>query len=311
MDLQDLKTQLSGNNLSNFYIFAGDEVGIMSEYVKKMKKVTNYSLNVADSWKEVKGQALHKGLFGIKSIFYVLNDKKFNEDAELIAAIQHKRINGILILRFDKIDSRSAWVKQFESNIIYFNKLSNEVLIGYIYKFFIIDKQLANQLVEICGRDYSRLMLEMDKLYHLIEGNSNKPADMLVRRAVRNGLINAEYNSKIFELSGLILQQDFISAFALARECIEHNEEPLVLIKLVFNGFKNLLTYIGYNEKVPQDEMNYYTLQQVRSVKSLWYASQVIRVLKTLQEIDIQLKSGRLDKEIALDYLIINIIKEL
>ena len=67
--------------------------------------------------------------------------------------------------------------------ITYFDLLSSNVLLKYVDKELHLNKDNAEYLVEITGHNYSKLLLEMDKVKNLAKHlniNNDKAFDMCV-----------------------------------------------------------------------------------------------------------------------------------
>ena len=73
MDITVLKDQIIKNNLSNVYIFTGEEIGIQNIYLNQMSKVLNMPITRADSVSEIYNKCTSKSLFGSSKGFYVIS----------------------------------------------------------------------------------------------------------------------------------------------------------------------------------------------------------------------------------------------
>lgn len=73
--------------------------------------------------------------------------------------------NGnIIIFKFNELDKRSKFYKQFENGIVEFNKLSDEILIQYIQRELPLSNQNCKKLIDICNSNYNQILLEINKI---------------------------------------------------------------------------------------------------------------------------------------------------
>ena len=72
MNVMDLKTQIVKNELSNFYIFTGTEIGIMNIYLEEMSNKVNLPITRADSVSSIYTKCMGGSLFGDDVGFYVI-----------------------------------------------------------------------------------------------------------------------------------------------------------------------------------------------------------------------------------------------
>lgn len=76
----------------------------------------------------------------------------------------------MIIFKYNNLDKRNKFYKQFENNIVEFNKLSDEVLTKYIQRELNVGTNLTDinckKLIDICGSNYNQILLELDKLKH-------------------------------------------------------------------------------------------------------------------------------------------------
>ena len=72
MNLMDLKTQIVGKSLGNFYIFTGDEIGVINIYLNQMAKVKSLSIIRDESVQDVWGKVSVRGMFASEPALYVV-----------------------------------------------------------------------------------------------------------------------------------------------------------------------------------------------------------------------------------------------
>lgn len=179
MTIIELKDQIIKNNLSNFYIFTGTEIGIINIYLKQMSNKLGLPITRADSVLSIYGRCQGGSLFGDSTGFYVIrDDKDFMKQEQLFDTIKTSIRNNIIVLLYDKIDSRLKFGKHFKDDIVPFEKLTPNVLKSYIKKEIPLSDKNIETLMEVCGGSYDMCMLEIDKIKQYTEsynsGNCNE-----------------------------------------------------------------------------------------------------------------------------------------
>lgn len=308
MDLQELKLNIKDNQLSNFYVFTGEEYGIMREYVNRIAIMKKIDVRVIDSLIEVKSNLLNKSLIPSYYLYYAINDKEFYNDKQIMEFLQKCNYNGVIIIR-SKIDNRLQWTKTFSDKIVYFNSLTFEVLGGYIYRKLKCNERQARWIVETCEYDYSRIMSEVDKLVALKNEKLKigKISDEhLTEYAIQSGLIARSYPDIVFHFIECIMGATD-NVFEIAEECIKSGEPPLIILRNLYLNVKNLLMYKGYSGKVPNGVLNYYQIQNCRKWEKIWTARQLTFLLNIVEEVETKLKNGDIDNQFAVDYILIQL----
>ena len=135
MTIIDLKDQIIKNNLSNFYIFTGTEIGIINIYLQQMSNKLGLPITRADSILSIYDKCQGGSLFGDSTGFYVIrDDRDFMKQEQLFDTIKTSIRKNVIVLLYDKIDSRLKFGKHFKDDIVAFEKLTPNVLKSYIKK---------------------------------------------------------------------------------------------------------------------------------------------------------------------------------
>ena len=165
MTIIDLKDQIIKNNLSNFYIFTGTEIGIINIYLQQMSNKLGLPITRADSVLSIYGRCQGGSLFGDSTGFYVIrDDKDFMKQEQLFDTIKTSIRKNVIVLLYDKIDSRLKFGKHFKDDIVAFEKLTPNVLKSYIKKEIPLSDKNIETLMEVCCGSYDMCMLEIDKI---------------------------------------------------------------------------------------------------------------------------------------------------
>ena len=164
MNITDVKTDIKNKKIKPYYIFAGEEIEIQRIYINKIAEVLGYSVvrvdHIADVWAEI----ISPTLFGKSCVYVVRDDKDLQEDI-LSAQIERNNLNGNIIINLlTTVDKRTKFYKANSDKIVLFERLSDEVLKKYIKKEITLNNANCERLIAICESDYSRILLEIDKI---------------------------------------------------------------------------------------------------------------------------------------------------
>ena len=166
-------------------------------------------------------------------------------------------------------------------------------------------------LLEYIGDDQARLSQEIDKLSSYVgKGGTIRIEDIKL-------LVPKNINNEIYLLIKAIINHDLALTNQIYDNLITHTKDSLTIFSLISNKFKELLsTYrllkYGYSQSDIAKFYNvstgkaYYIVQEARAFK----LSDLEFYIDKLAELDYQIKSGKLDKTIGLELLLLKLPKE-
>ena len=166
MNLIDLQGQIKLRQLDNFYIFTGEEIAVQKIYINKIAEVGNLEIEYVENFKSIYKILNVNDIFNTKKLYVIIEDNDFIKNEKAWKDLNFNSDNkNILIFKFNNLDKRSKFYKNYENKLVEFNKLSNEILIKYIHKEL---PELSNnnclKLINICDNNYNQLLLEIDKI---------------------------------------------------------------------------------------------------------------------------------------------------
>lgn len=166
-------------------------------------------------------------------------------------------------------------------------------------------------LLEYIDDDQARLSQEIDKLSSYVgKGGTIRKEDIKL-------LVPKNINNEIYLLIKAIINHDLALTNQIYDNLITHTKDSLTIFSLISNKFKELLsTYrllkYGYSQSDIAKFYNvstgkaYYIVQEARAFK----LSDLEFYIDKLAELDYQIKSGKLDKTIGLELLLLKLPKE-
>lgn len=319
MELVDLMKSISCNSISHFLILYGEEQKIIDIYIQNIlnsvegKKVVidNVSQAIKDNGK----RSLDKSI----KVYVVTEDTAFltkDESWENVRKSMHK---NYVILRYHSIDKRSAFVKKNQQNIVEFSHLSDEVLQQYIYRDLPdLSDENSSKLISYCNNDYGRILMEIDKIWQtqssrLSNFNINLDSNDCFEELDKQGLFHKEIGDITFELTDAVLGGYPELAIKKLDEAKRKGEPAMMIASILYNGFRNLLAYqgLGSNKQGAVERTGLSKGDIWRCSKNVggYSLAEVKRNMLICQNIESGIKTGKIDSEIALEYLVLSCLK--
>ena len=164
MNIADVKADIKNKKIKPYYIFAGDEIEIQRIYINKIAEVKGLNVVRVDSIADVWSSIITPTLFDTPSVYVVRDDKDLQNDI-LSTQIEKNNLNGNIIINLiTTVDKRTKWYKSNSDKIVLFERLSDEVLLKYVQREITLNKRNCERLITICENDFSRILLEIDKM---------------------------------------------------------------------------------------------------------------------------------------------------
>lgn len=307
MELSSLKSQIKSGELQYFYIFTGPETEVMKIYLQQMSKATKSELCYLDNIVDLTQKINVNSLLQNAQICVLRDCKEFISDEAtkaLISTINTQK-KHILILIYSALDKRTKFYKTYNEQIITFDYLKKEVLAKYIKKEIELSPLRIEKLIEFCENDYSRILLEIDKIKNYSKAQ-DVDVDTAFNKLLSEGVIYRPPDDVVFELVNAILTNR-VKSFSLLEECYAYGEATLVILANLYNSTKQLLqvqSYEGDNLskatgltpfqiKLAKDKLNYNTDE------SLAY------LLKLIREVEVGIKTGKIEETITMSYILV------
>lgn len=312
INLPKLKEQIVTNNLQSLYVFTGEETAILNIYIEKI--ATALSLNVLriDSISQVFSKLQNRSVLTDPVCYVIRDDKDYLKQEKTWQKLLTENEQGIhtIIFVYSSIDKRSKFYKAHADVIVEFEKLSSEVLLKYAKKETGLCDQNAKQLVEMSDNDYGRLMLECDKIRTLAKADSIH-VEQAFKNAVAEKIIYYPPADVIFDLIDAVLRRKVVSSYFFWDQLIARGESPLAVIALLYNNIRSMLLIQGSDDAYNLTEKTGLTGWQIKMVKEkigAYSVGELVSALKIIRQAEKGIKIGTIDQEIAVDYLLVNLL---
>lgn len=315
MDLFDLKRDIQTKCLKNYYIFAGEETGIMNIYIQHIADVSKLPVERIESVAAVYERIKRPGLVATNKLFVVMDDKLFMKSEKLWKSIPKFIKSNRLILIYSKLDKRSRFFKQ--NDYIPFNPLTSEILAKYICKKISMSESNAKVLAEVCECSYNRCLQEVDKIQSYVEYrasvNDEITPDMAFRLMLNSGAIFKPIGDITFQVVDAIVNRVDVARIEHLMSLVKAKHEPrLLLLSLLYTRFRNLFMVQSLGNNMADVEkatgLTKGQIGQARANLGRYDLFELKRAIDIIQELEYGVKVGLVEEEFSVDYLIAEII---
>jgi DNA polymerase III delta subunit len=310
MDLTTLKTHIKNKTLDPVYIFTGPELGVMDIYIEQIAKVTNASVVMLDGVEDL-AKKMHRGAVVNKASVYILRDsKEIVQDNDLALKIAHKNAlsGAVLLLVYSNIDKRSKFYKTFQDSIVEFLPMKPEILKKYIQKEITLSNGAYDKLIEVCESDYSRILLEVDKIKRYMAATKNN-AESAFAILMKAGAIFQPPKDAVFDFVDAVLKGQKELAFYLLKCSYEYGEATMVLLSNLYNSTKQLLQVQSFNGDGKITEATGLTPFQVKLAserKGRNSTGDLIYLMRLVRDTEKGIKTGEIEEQMAMPYILAN-----
>ena len=317
MKLAELQKQITSKTLDKLYIFVGDEIAVMNIYLNKMYTDLGVVPSVVNSIQDAYSKLAQKRIYGSSRCFVVRDDKEFLKQEKLWARVfgQVRGGSDYLIIIYSSLDKRSKFYKSQSANMVEFEKLSVEILTKYVQKEISMTDALARQLIEICEQNYNRILLECDKINRYYSARSSEfktGYDGVFLRLKNDGTIHQPIGDITFKFTDAILMRDYKSTADYLLQAKQKQEPEMMVLSILYNSFKQILMVQGLGpnptEITKRTGLTPWQVKLAQEKKGHYSIPELIDAIKTVRFAEKGIKTGQLDADIALEYVICKIM---
>lgn len=315
MELVDLMKRISSNDIPHFLILFGEEQTILNIYLTHILEVTNTKRISADSVSYII-QNINKKRFDKSARLYVVqDDMAFVRAEDSWETVRNTSTKDYIILRYHSLDKRSAFVKKNQQNLVEFSRLTKEVLQTYISKDLPdLSEKNSSKLVEYCNYDYGRILMEIDKIKQYSSVRTDLTIDSCFVQLDKQGLFHKEIGDITFELTNAVLGGYPETAIQKLDEAKRKGEPAMMIVSILYNGFRNLLAYqgLGSNKQGAMERTGMTKGELYGCTKNVggYSIAEVKRNMLKCQEIEAGIKMGTIDEDIALEYAVLSCLAQ-
>lgn len=246
--------------------------------------------------------------------------KSQGHDLEAFAAyLDNPSKDNVLIVYapYEKLDERKKIVKSLrkQSKLFTFETYSEHSLKQWFQKKLQglgiqYDPRAIDAVVEVTGGKIDLMYAELEKIdLYFIEA-----AQKLLTLDVVETLMTRRMEDNVFLLTDCIISQKRVKAHQIYQDLLSQNEEAFRLLIMIANQFRLMkqvlrLSRSGYNqpEIAKMLGVHPYRVKLIGNQSHRYEAEKLESYLATISQMDYDIKSGLLDKNLAVELLILTV----
>lgn len=303
------------------YLLYGSEEYLIKLEINKIKEkyqiddqdVSSFNLQ-DESLKDILDNASTFSLFSNKRLIIIENSYIFtgatgnkSQDTKYLEKyLENPNQDTILIFTIvtDKLDSRKKIVTLFKEKgqVLELNDINVRKLVLDMFGNYKIDSANLNLLIDRVGNNLNILNQEINKI------KTYKGEDLLINESDILNLTTKTIDTDIFHLIDNIVLKNKKNALESYYEMIKLGEEPIKIIVILANQFRLI-----YQVKILSSKRNSiydmmsilgqkkYPIEKAQERSRKFSNEILIEYLKKLAELDVNIKSGKIDKNIGLE----------
>lgn len=309
MNLMDLKKQLSTGQLLPLYILTGEEVAIMDIYIRKISKLFEGDIVSAESVSSIVAKLKSNSLLSSNKCLYIIRDDKSILSADKVweslknGTLQKK---NSIVLVFSNLDKRGKFYKEFSDTIVSFDVLSDDVLLKYVNKDLTISRERALQLISFCQNNYSRILLEVDKI-GCLANNLNVTHNEAFDMCLESNAFYIPPDGEIFDLLNAILSRDPMKTYKQFQLFKQRGDSPIAILSLLHTNLKAILQVQfaeGHSNISQVTGLTGFQIKNAQKFVNYYNPEDLIRIIRINRFCEKCIKqTGMMDMDMVLDFL--------
>ena len=318
MDVSTLKSYIKLKTIPTFLIFSGPEWKVQEIYINQIAKVTGKEVKRIDSVSSIYTYLRNRSFVKQSFIYIVRDDKELMQNEKLQAKIESVLGDNILIHILTTIDKRTKYYKAFKASIIEFKTLSDAMLKKYALKEIKLSESDLQRLIDICEHDYGRMLLEIDKIkwyqksteFSEWDGHGYLSTHDCFKNLVNDGTIYEPPYDAIFDLVDAILDRKVNKAFNLLQQSYEVGEATMVMLSVLYKNAKAVLQVQSYrgDNLSKSTGLSGWEIKNAKAHVNKYDEEELIYILQLVQKVEKGIKTGRMEDEFAMQYLLTRIM---
>ena len=310
MDLTTLKSHIKNKTFDDYYIFTGPEIAVMRIYLNQMAKVLGATVQSLENLEMLSQKLTNKTMLKNACIYTLRDSKDFILDDKINAKITQNfaSYDMPVVLLYTSIDKRSKVYKNSQDHIVEFEYLPESVLVKYIQREIDLSEANCKKLIEVCESDYSRILLEIDKILQYARF-AESSFDSAFTELLKNGTIYSPPRDAVFMFVDAVLKNKPRLAFELLEESYESGEATMILLSNLYNSAKQLLQVQSYQGDGKITEATGLTPFQVKLAsgrKHIYSNRDLIYLMRLTRDAEKGIKTGEIEEMMAVPYVLVN-----
>lgn len=336
----DLWNSFKKKQFQSLYLFFGKESFLLNETIRKLlteaisedEREFNYSVydmeetNIETAVED--GETMpflgERRMVVVKNPYFLTSEKKKEKVEHNLKKLEQYVENPapftvfVFLLPHEKIDERKKLTKQIKkaATVVEMNSFSEEETVKWIKEKaeaenVAMEKEAIDELIEKTSGNLMIIDKEMEKLCAYV-GSGNKLTAEIVKQLVARSL-----EQNVFDLIDAVVKKKTEEAFKIFYDLLKINEEPIKILSLLTQQFRLLyqvkqLSKSGYGQDRMASSLKVHPFRIKLALKQekQFSASELQSIIKALAETDFEIKTGKKDRQLALEFLLLKLFQQ-
>jgi DNA polymerase-3 subunit delta len=218
---------------------------------------------------------------------------------------------------YEKLDQRKKIVKKLKKNgeMIQFSTENEKAIFQLLNERAgrhgaVFTESANDRLLQLVGPHLSQLVVEVDKMALYAGENGEITADVV------DLLCAKTLESNVFALVDRVVQRRLQEAFSILNDLLKQKEEPIRLLALLIRQFRIIfqvkqLKESGYTQgqMAKRLHLHPYAVKVAAGQGNSFQKDELLGILNELTETDFAMKTGKMEKRLALEIMLTRIAK--
>ncbi|WP_339230377.1 DNA polymerase III subunit delta [Aeribacillus sp. FSL K6-2833] len=336
----DLWNSFKKKQFQSLYLFYGKESFLLNETIRKLlteaisedEREFNYSVydmeetNIETAVED--GETMpflgERRMVVVKNPYFLTSEKKKEKVEHNLKKLEQYVENPapftvfVFLLPHEKIDERKKLTKQIKkaATVVEMNSFSEEETVKWIKEKaeaenVAMEKEAIDELMEKTSGNLMIIDKEMEKLCAYV-GSGDKLTAEMVKQLVARSL-----EQNVFDLIDAVVKKKTEEAFKIFYDLLKINEEPIKILSLLTQQFRLLyqvkqLSKSGYGQDRMASSLKVHPFRIKLALKQekQFSASELQSIIKALAETDFEIKTGKKDRQLALEFLLLKLFQQ-
>ena len=310
----------------NTYLIYGNDYSLIKREIDKITKeindVTTYDLslekvdNLLNDASVISMFGDKKVLIGENALFLSTTSSSINHDLDYLERyLEDDNHDNIVIftLNENKLDERKKIVKLLKkrATVIHKDVIKDKDLPDFVMDEFSnngykIDYKTASSFIQYAESKTDILISEINKMMMY------KDDDKIIKIEDINEITSKKINDNIFDLSNAIMDKNFKKMYECYNDLMTLKEEPIKIIAMLGSSFTlvyqcKLLYNDGKRQNEIADILKVHPYRVKLAIENNYKINNIKEILKKLHNLDYEIKSGQIDKAVALDNFLLHL----
>lgn len=307
MEITELRNRIVGNDLPRLIVLNGPEIALKDIYLKQVIKKIDLPVSEIQFFSELKPKLSQRSLINKSQIYIVRQDEEIVSNEKYQDLLENVT-RDYVILTYTKLNKGSKFYKRFKDNIYDFEFLDETTLTRYIQKDYSLSEYNCKELIKMCSSDYSRILLELDKVqnYCLAKGLSPIKINDVFTEMKLNRLIYEDPQDAIFDMIEAILRNKQKETYRLYEHSKAIGESNINILYNLYNNAKYVLQVQTANTKDLEKTtgLNKYQVKYAKEKMGYFAPEKLLYLMRLIFEVDRNIKIGEIDEEISVNYVL-------